>query len=107
MAPVAMIAPWPGISRGIEPTVPTVPGLVREIVRAFKIGDGQFVRARALHQVVISRQELREVHGLRVLDRRNFERPRAFLAFHVHRQAPGSRCSCVTRNDPSPVSEYA
>ena len=32
MAPVAMIAPWPGIRRGTDPSVPTVPGLVSEIV---------------------------------------------------------------------------
>ena len=29
MAPVAMIDPWPRISRGAEPVVPKVPGLVR------------------------------------------------------------------------------
>ena len=32
MAPVAMMAPCPGIKRGTEPKVPTVPGLVREMV---------------------------------------------------------------------------
>ena len=49
MAPVAMIAPCPGISRGVDPIVPTVPGLVSEIVVPFEIGDGQFVGARASH----------------------------------------------------------
>ncbi len=32
MAPVAMIAPWPGIRRGTDAVVPSVPGLVSEIV---------------------------------------------------------------------------
>ncbi len=54
---------------------------------AFEIGDGQLVGAGALDQIVISGQELREIHRLRVLDRRNLERARAFLALDVHRQA--------------------
>jgi hypothetical protein len=29
MAPVAMIVPWPGISRGTDATVPMPPGFVR------------------------------------------------------------------------------
>ncbi len=32
IAPVAMITDWPAIKRGIEATVPIVPGLVSEIV---------------------------------------------------------------------------
>ncbi len=32
IAPVAMIAPWPGIRRGTEAVVPSVPGFVSEIV---------------------------------------------------------------------------
>ena len=32
IAPVAMIAPWPGISRGTDAVVPRVPGFVSEIV---------------------------------------------------------------------------
>ncbi len=32
MAPTPTIAPWPGMSRGTECTVPIVPGLVRLIV---------------------------------------------------------------------------
>ena len=32
IAPTPMIVPWPGISRGIECTVPMPPGLVSEIV---------------------------------------------------------------------------
>ncbi len=34
MAPVAMMAPWPSIRRGLEDMVPTVPGLVSEMVVA-------------------------------------------------------------------------
>ena len=48
MAPVAMIAPCPGIRRGIEPTVPTVPGLVSEIVTPSKSATVSLLpRARA------------------------------------------------------------
>ena len=32
IAPTPMIVPWPGISRGMECTVPMPPGLVSEIV---------------------------------------------------------------------------
>ena len=49
MAPVAMMAPWPGIRRGTEPTVPTVPGLVSEIVVPWKSSTVRRpVRARAI-----------------------------------------------------------
>ena len=36
MAPTPMMAPWPGIRRGTECSVPIVPGLVREIVVPWK-----------------------------------------------------------------------
>ena len=47
MAPVAMMAPCPGIRRGTEPKVPTVPGLVREMVVPEKsAGVNLAIRAR-------------------------------------------------------------
>ena len=82
-----MIAPCPGISRGIDPTVPDGARIGERNRGAFKIGDGQLVGARARHQIVIGGQELREVHRLRVLDRRDFERARAVLARDVHRDS--------------------
>ena len=48
MAPVAMMAPWPGISRGLDAMVPTVPGLVSEMVVPWKsAGVSLPARARA------------------------------------------------------------
>ena len=41
-----MIAPWPGMRRGAEDEVPTVPGLVREIVVPWK-SSGEIVPLRA------------------------------------------------------------
>ena len=52
MAPAAMIAPWPGISRGLDAMVPTVPGLVSEIVVPWKSAGVKLARAGARHQVV-------------------------------------------------------
>ncbi len=54
MAPVAMMAPCPGMRRGTEPMVPTVPGLVSEMRGAFEIRHGQFIAASACDDVVIS-----------------------------------------------------
>ena len=36
MAPTPMMAPWPGMRRGTECSVPIVPGLVSEIVVPWK-----------------------------------------------------------------------
>ncbi len=36
MAPTPTMVPWPGIRRGTECSVPIVPGLVSEIVVAWK-----------------------------------------------------------------------
>ena len=48
MAPAAMMAPCPGIRRGLEAMVPTVPGLVSEMVVPWKsAGVSLPVRARA------------------------------------------------------------
>ncbi len=48
MAPAAMMAPCPGIRRGLEDMVPTVPGLVSEMVVPWKsAGVSLPVRARA------------------------------------------------------------
>ena len=48
IAPVAMMAPWPGIRRGTEAVVPRVPGFVREIVVPSKSDSFSFpARARA------------------------------------------------------------
>ena len=65
MAPVAMMAPWPGISRGTEPSVPTVPGLVSEMVVPSKSWHRQLVVARARNDVVEGADELREVQRRR------------------------------------------
>ena len=46
IAPVAMIAPWPGIRRGTEAVVPRVPGFVSEIVVPSKSGDLDLAGAR-------------------------------------------------------------
>ena len=63
MAPVAMIAPWPGIKRGTEPSVPTVPGLVSEMVVPSKSGTvSLLLRARTTMSSKAS-HELREVHA--------------------------------------------
>ena len=48
MVPTAMMAPWPGIRRGTEPSVPTVPGLVSEMVVPSKSSSvSLLLRARA------------------------------------------------------------
>ena len=52
MVPVAMMAPWPGISRGTEPTVPTVPGLVSEMVVPSKSCTVSLLLARARDDIV-------------------------------------------------------
>ena len=46
MAPVATMVPWPGIRRGTDAVVPSVPGLVRLIVAPTKSsGDSLLARA--------------------------------------------------------------
>ena len=45
-APVATISPWPGIRRGADELVPTVPGLVSESVVPMK-SSGEIVPLRA------------------------------------------------------------
>ncbi len=50
---------------------------------AFKIGDGELVGARPRHQIVVGRDEFREIHGFGALDARDFERPGAVLACHI------------------------
>ena len=57
---MAMIAPWPAISRGTEPNVPTVPGFVSEIVVPWKSAGISFAGAGARDDVVERRQILAE-----------------------------------------------
>ena len=49
IAPAPTIAPWPDISRGTECTVPSVPGLVREIVTRARAAGARSVTPIALH----------------------------------------------------------
>jgi hypothetical protein len=45
-APVATISPWPGMRRGADEVVPTVPGLVRDTVVPLK-SSGEMAPLRA------------------------------------------------------------
>ena len=83
MAPVAMMAPCPGIRRGTLPTVPTVPGLVSEMVVPWKSSRRQLALAGARHDVVEGGEELVEAHGAGVLDAGHHQRAVAVLAGHV------------------------
>ncbi len=57
-APVATISPWPGMSRGADAVVPTVPGLVSETVVPMK-SSGEIVpfRERATRSSKVFRKE--------------------------------------------------
>ena len=67
MAPVAMMRDCPAIKRGVEATVPSVPGLVSEIVVP-EVGNLQFAISRALNHIVISFEKLGEAKLIRALD---------------------------------------
>ena len=56
IAPVATIRPWPGMSRGTEAVVPSVPGFVSETVVPSKSATVSFPRARARDDVVGGRE---------------------------------------------------
>ena len=47
MAPVAMMAPWPGISRGTDAVVPSVPGIGQGDRRALEVRRSAVCPARA------------------------------------------------------------
>src|ERR1035437_5354678 len=100
MAPAAMMAPWPIMRRGLEDMVPTVPGLVREMVvpwksaggglarggrgtRAAEGGGGEFGAAGAGHKVVESGDVFLETERAGVLDVGHHEAARAVLARDV------------------------
>src|ERR1700753_1300970 len=94
MAPTPMMAPWPGISRGTECSVPMVPGLVSEIVVPWKSVTVS-VPARVLRNtssdraphVLVRRPELAEVHLLGALDVGHQELAAAVLGLLVDGEA--------------------
>ena len=87
MAPVAMMAPWPGIRRGLEAMVPTVPGLVSEMVVPWKSAGASLpLRARATRSSKLS-TILREIQRAGVLDVGHQQVARAVLARDVHGDA--------------------
>ena len=67
--------------------VPTVPGLVSEMVVPWKSAGVSLPCARAVHQVVEGRDVLREIDVAGVLDIRHQQVARAVLARDVHRHA--------------------
>ena len=87
MAPAAMMAPWPGISRGLEDMVPTVPGLVSEMVVPWKSAGVSLPRAGARHQVVEGGEVFLEVERAGVLDVGHHQAARAVLAGDIHGDA--------------------
>ena len=87
MAPAAMMAPCPGIRRGLEAMVPTVPGLVSEMVVPWKsAGVSLALRARATRS---SKRVhvLGEIERAGVLDVGDHQAAGAVFAGHVHRDA--------------------
>ena len=60
-APTPMIAPWPGMSRGTDWVVPSVPGLVIVTVDAGEVLDGELAGARLAHELLVGAQEAGEV----------------------------------------------
>ena len=67
--------------------VPTVPGLVSEMVVPWKSGGRQLALARAVHQVVEGGHVLREIQRAGVLDVGHQQVAAAVLARHIHRDA--------------------
>src|ERR1035438_4113033 len=84
MVPVAIMAPCPSISRGTEPTVPTVPGLVSEMVVPSKSWTvNLLLRARA---DLVERFHIpREIQLSGCFNVRHLERTGTVFARHVHR----------------------
>ena len=65
IAPVAMIAPWPGIRRGTDAVVPSVPGVRERDRRALEVGQLELSGPRARDDVVRRRGELGEASSPR------------------------------------------
>ena len=97
MAPAAMMAPCPGIRRGLDDMVPTVPGLVSEMVVPWKsAGVSLPLRARAT----------RSSNAVDVL--RKFSAPAFLMLGTIRLRAPSLPatstamprliCGCSTRN---------
>ena len=89
IAPTPMIAPAPCMSRGTECTVPMPPGLVRLIVVPWKSSVVSLPCAGPAHDVLVRREELREVHPVGVADRRDDERAGAVGVLQVDGEARG------------------
>ena len=68
MAPTPMMAPWPGMSRGTDCTVPMVPGLVRVTVAPAQVVGGQLVGPDLVDQLLVGVDEAGEVEGVGLLD---------------------------------------
>ena len=83
MAPTAMIAPWPTIRRGMEAMVPTVPGLVSEMVVPWKSGVRELAGTRAADEVVEGGGVAGEVERAGVLDVGDHEAASAALGRNV------------------------
>ena len=64
-----MIAPWPGMSRGTDWTVPRVPGLVRVTVAPAKSSGVDLLGVDLAHQVLVGEHEGPEVEGVGVAAR--------------------------------------
>ena len=73
MAPVAMIAPWPGISRGIEPNGADRAGIGERNRRALEIRGHQLAGAGARDDIVEGRKILLEIQPAGVLDIRHHQ----------------------------------
>jgi hypothetical protein len=78
------MAPCPGIRRGFDATVPTVPGLVSEMVVPWKSAARQFAPAGAADKIVERRDVLLEVQRAGVADIGHHEVAAAILAGDVH-----------------------
>ena len=67
--------------------VPTVPGLVSEMVVSGEIGGGQLAFARAIHEIVEGGDILREIQRAGILDVGHQQIAVAVFARHIHGDA--------------------
>ena len=81
-----MMAPWPGIRRGTDCTVPRVPGLVSDTVVPAK-SSGLILPVMDLaDQLLVGEDERTEVERVGLLDARDEQRARAVALLLVDRQ---------------------
>ncbi len=96
-----MMAPWPGIRRGTEADVPSVPGFVREIVVPSKSETCSLpVRARVMTSSEAATNS-RKRHLFRALDVRDEEGARTVRLGDVHGQTEADLLAPDARGLPS------